>query len=124
MNAYITLDGYKYATPHKTWRPGIYPLVNSRILLDGTLDTTWGADTVIIFQGEIAADVTPASGYGAPTNLRASLKKRQHLDLTDHYGDTYDVVAIGPFAERGLSPKWDSAKNTIYFSVVLKGIET
>jgi hypothetical protein len=99
-------------------------MANSRILADGSLDVTHGPTTVYLFQGEIAADVTPDSGYGSISNLRASLVKKQAFSFTDHYGTTYTVHAIGPFPERALSPKWDSASNIFYVSVQFKGVVT
>jgi len=123
MNEFITFDSFKYHTTQKTWRPAILPMANSRILANGELDITHGPTTVYIFQGEIATDVTPGTGYGTPANLRTSLEKKQAFTFIDHYGTTYTVHAIGPFPERALSPKWDSPSNTIYFTVQFKGIK-
>ena len=123
MNDYITLDGYKYRTAFKTWRPAILPMANSRILANGALDLVHGPTVVYIFAGEITADVTPDSGFGSISNLRATLEKKQALSLTDHYSTAYTVHAIGPFPERSLSPKWDSASNIFYVSVQFKGVK-
>lgn len=121
MNDYITFDSLKYRTNTK-WHPEPFVPNTSRELLSGNLDLTFGNTSLIYWIGEIVAPVTaPGAGWGTITNLRASLKKRQAFTMTDHYGTSYSVHALGPFMERSLSPNWDSATNTIYVGVRLKG---
>ena len=122
MNPYITFDGLKYRTSHKAWRPAIQPMANSRVLANGELDVVHGPTTLYLFAGEICADVTPDVGYGSIANLRTSLLKKQAFTFIDHYGTTYRVHALGPFPERSLSPKWDSASNIFYVTVQFKGV--
>jgi len=121
MNDYLTIDSYKYRTSHKSWRMSIQPLATSRVLLDGSLDVTHGPTTLYLFAGEIMAEVSPDTGFGSILNLRATLEKKQAFTLSDHYGTAYTVHAIGPFIERSLSPKWDSATNIIYVQVQFRG---
>jgi hypothetical protein len=123
MNAYITFDGLKYRTSHKTWKVAIQPMANSRILADGTLDVTHGPTTAYLFTGELMADVTPDTGFGSVVQLRISLAKKQAFTFIDHYGSTYTIHAIGPFPERSLSPKWDSSSNIFYVTIQFKGIK-
>lgn len=87
------------------------------------LDITWGPATIYIFQGEIIADNLPGSEARTHiVELRASLAKRNKLSFTDHYGNQYSVVAIGPFPEKAISPSLRSLSNLIYVTVQLVGI--
>ena len=117
MNEYITFDTCRYATT-RMWRPEPNVPVTIRNNLDGTLDTTFGSATSLIWQGEIVARVNETRPfYGTIETLRASLKKRQTFTFFDHYGISYTVAAQGPFPERSLMPDWDNFNNRIYVLV-------
>lgn len=120
MNAYITLDSYKYATVQKTWQPETPKAMTPRVTLAGTLDVTFGPGVTKVWTGEIKAHVTAASGYGTPTNLRASLVKLSGLSFTDHLGNSYTVYIQG-FKERSYTPAWDGGSNHILFNVRMVG---
>lgn len=121
LDDYIILDGLKYTTTHKTWRPALLPTVSSRIILNGSLDATWGPSQYV-FSGEIVAPVTPVTPeHGSINDLRTTLAKTSILNLTDYDGSVYQLVLVGSSQERSLSSKWDMPKNIIYVTVQLKG---
>ena len=120
MNNYITLDGKKYKTTAKSWKPSVIIPNTIRFNLDGSLDATFGPATIYQFDGTIMAPVTAPTGYGSVDNLRASLQKRQILTFIDHYNTTYSIVSTN-YTEYSLSPKWDNTTNEIGFAVQLIG---
>lgn len=120
MNAYIELDGLKYATPHKDWAPIMDKPSTVRYTLGGDPDITYGPAVPQAWQGSIRVPVTVTdSTWGMYADLKASLAKLENLAFTDHYGDSYYVAALGPFAERSMSPKWDSPTNVFHIQVRL-----
>lgn len=121
FNTYITLDGKYYKTLQKNWRE--LPIVPStaRLLLSGDLDVTYGPTDLMIWEGEIAADVSPASGYGSDTDLYTTLRKTTTVDFTDHRGTTYSDIHIEATNARSLLPDWDNVNNTIYVAVKITG---
>ena len=64
MNNYITLDGQKYKTNGKAWTPATTKAGSVRLNLDGTLDATYGAGTLLRWEGEIKVRVTIEAGFG------------------------------------------------------------
>lgn len=115
MNSYITLDGKKYVTVAENWRPPVRekPMMVRYTLL-GSLDVTYGPGAPIAWEGEIRADVTPATGYGSPSDLITSLMKKEGITFIDHSGTSCTVHAVGPFPQRSLQNVWDGPENTIY----------
>lgn len=118
---YIILDGYKYTTLQQSWVPAVNNPSTARLTLAGGLDTTWGVKEVYSFQGDVKADISPATGYGSPDNLRTSLKKKSQLSFTDHYGTAY-TIAISGFEERSHSPGWDASDNSFFFTLSMFGV--
>jgi hypothetical protein len=115
MNNYITLDGKKYKTIHKQWTPGSDKPATLRRTLLGSLDVTYGPGTFNDWQGRIEAPITPIDGtWGSITDLRLTIVKLTSVSMTDHYGVTFTVHILGPFAEESRSPVWDGASNMIY----------
>lgn len=122
MNDYITLDGNKYATLQRSWRPTQPKGSTARVTLNGGLDVTYGALTVQQWNGEIVGDVTSrGAGWGTIATLRTTLAKRTSLGFTDHYGNSYTVHQIGGYQEAPFSPGWDNAESVIYVAVQLVG---
>lgn len=121
--SYVTLDTKKYAALQQAWIPSVSNPMTARVTLAGTLDTTWGTDEVYNWQGELRADVTPDSGYGSPSDLRTSLKKKQQLAFTDHYGVSYNIAVTG-FQERSHSPNWEGTDNAMFFAIEIFGVTT
>ncbi len=121
MNNYITLDGLKYHTSAKSWKPDQNVPATVRLMMDGSLDATFGVKSLMIWNGEIEGPVTPeGEGWGTIDDLRTTLLKRTTLSFQDHYAlTTYTVVAQGPYAERSLGNKWDEVENVIYKTVRL-----
>lgn len=120
MNDYITLDGYKYRTPARSWVMTNHKPASVKPTLIGETDATYGPVTILEWRGEIAGPVTaPGAGWGTIATLRATLKKRSTLSFTDHYGTTRTVNVLGPFIERSLTPNWDAPSNQIYASVTI-----
>jgi hypothetical protein len=123
MNDYIIIDDgtnqYKYATLQRNWLPQPMVPSTSRLLLSGELDTTFASGTLVSWQGEIVAPVTPrAAGWGTITTLRAQLKMLQRHTFSDHYGNAYPNAHFqGPFNERSAIPDWDNVENKFYVTV-------
>jgi hypothetical protein len=123
MNSYITLDNKQYSTTQKVWRPRTIKPSGVRLTLLGNLDSTYGAGPLFEFTGEIRAEVTPKTGYGSPSDLKASLEKKQGLSFTDHLGASY-TVHVRDFEESSLSPLWDGGGNVMFYSTTLVGKRT
>lgn len=122
MNNYISLDGKYYATPEQAWVPKHIKPSTVRITVNGTLDATYGPDTLYVWTGRIKADVTArTASWGTPANARTSLNKQQGLTFYDHYGTQYTVHCDG-YSEDSVSPMWDGNENSIYFDVTLIGV--
>ena len=124
MRNYIVFDGYRYTAAWRAWNPaeGEVPSTG-RVMIDGTLDVTYGNATVLRWQGEIRAPVVAEAGeYGTIANLRTSLRKRQLLTFEDHYGTSYTVHSKGPNKERSNSAMWDGDSNIINVVVQLTAV--
>ncbi len=122
---YIELDGRRYMTSAQSWAPEASTPANIRLLINGNLDATYGQGSLKVWSGDIMVDNSPPNDGGSPAwgtvdELRASLVKRTGLAFKDHYGTAYTVHVTG-YKEASLSPKWDGANNTMYFSVSLIG---
>jgi hypothetical protein len=122
--AYIILDGYRYKTLARQWRPMTMRPASPRLTLQGNLEATFGVATLKRWEGEISTPHgTAAPGaadgtlYGNIYTLRASLAKGQMLAFTDHNGTAYSVVAVGPFGEQTVQNVWDAASNKYYVQV-------
>jgi hypothetical protein len=111
MNAYVTLDGYKYSAPHGNWSPQTERPVVIKRLLSGNTNVTFGPAPMVRWVGMLNADVSPATGFGSITNLRATCAKLTQLSFTDHYGDTFNVILDRSVGEDSLTPQWDGASN-------------
>ena len=78
MNDYIKLyvsgyTQYKYRAPFAAWKPVVMKIGTVRITLLGTLDAAYAAADIKEWNGKIRCDVVPASGFGTPDNLMATL---------------------------------------------------
>ena len=120
---YVILDSLKYAALQQAWVPVINNPSSARVTLAGGLDTTWGSKEVYQFSGELRSDVAPVSVYGTPAQLRTSLKKKQQLAFTDHYGVAY-TIAVSGFEERSHSPNWEGADNCMFLNIQIFGVLT
>lgn len=124
MNNYITLDGLRYKTPWKAWGPPT--IVNPgtvRLMLNGSLDATYGQGTVYTWTGEIIGPAIPEAGeYGDIDDLLASLREKNGLSFTDHLGNAFTVYVRGEIKQRSMSPVWNSEENEIYVNVTLMGV--
>jgi hypothetical protein len=119
MNAYITLDGFKYATIHKQWAPTKERPVVIKKLLSGGRNVTFGPSMTNQWAGVITVPVTPATGYGAISDLRATYAKLTTLTFVDHYGVTYSVVIDRHVGEASLTPVWDAGTNMFQVNITL-----
>jgi hypothetical protein len=124
FNNYVTINdnagtSLKFKTVFRNWRPAPITPSSSRVVLSGDLDVTFGAATLKSWMGELVAPVTAdGSGWGTIADLRTLLKKRQVFTFTDHDATAYSNTHIlGPFIERSLMLKWDSAANVVYVTV-------
>lgn len=122
FHQYIVLDGKQYRTVHKSWVPEVMRPMMSRELLNGNLDATFGASSMLVWEGEIVAPISvDDSDWGTIADLRTTLKKKVAVAFADHYGSTYAVVNLfGPFPERSPSPVWDGTGNTLYVKIKIK----
>ena len=119
MNAYITLDGKKYATVQKNWSPASQKSVTIRPLADGDMDVSFGNGNIRSYKGEIVAVADETrTGWGTSSDLVTSLDKMQVLTLIDHNNNTYNCVCQG-WKHRSLTPKWDSGKQYYEVSLVV-----
>ena len=111
MNAYITLDGYKYKTLATDWAS--IPIVLSTVkdMLDGSTQVTFGGVAKTSWAGTIKAPVAVVSGWGTITTLRTTLLKLTTVSFTDHYGDTRNVLVKATQPEESLTPSWDATSN-------------
>lgn len=119
MRNYITLNGKKYTTSGNNWFP--VPSVPStvRMLLDGTVDVTYGPGVMREWQGTIEFDHYPAEGYGGPQDFYEAATARAAIPFEDHYGEAMNVHLVAPagFKHRALIPKWDASSNKWFVDV-------
>jgi len=125
MNNYITLDTKKYKCPWKTWFPHDSTVPSeARMMLDGSLDATFGPAVVLTWSGEIIAPNTPeGAGWGTASDLLTSLQKKTTLSFTDHLGTTYTIVSRGTIKRKSLHANWDAASNEFYFNVNFMAVQ-
>lgn len=120
MNDYIELDGKKFATNAKTWRPVRSNPASERRTLAGALDITYGPGEIFSWEGEIHGPVTARdTGWGTIADLRATIVKKTAVTMRDHYGLVYNVYCLGDFSERSLMNAWDNPANVFYVFVRL-----
>lgn len=119
MNAYITLDGKKYATLHKDWTPGQDNARVVRMTSLGAADVTFASASMYEWEGTIVAKYTPETGYGSYSDLMTSLAKKSLLTFIDHLGNAHNVVAFGPFKPKCTIPNWDSPSASFHVNVKL-----
>lgn len=118
FNAYIVLDGLKYTTLQRSWKPVPVKSSQDRLNLDGSRDVTYGPAVFTDYQGEIVAPVTPAdTSYGTYEDLMETIEQLEAVSFTDHYGNTFNVHVLGPFELKSLLPDWNSSSNMWYVDV-------
>jgi hypothetical protein len=118
FNAYITLDGNRYAALRKSWKPVPVKASQDRLNLDGTRDVTYGPAAFVDYQGELVAATSPSdTAYGSYADLLQTIAKTESVSFTDHFGTTYYVHVLGPYELRASLPDWDSASNVWYVNV-------
>ena len=115
---YIVLDGLKYRTLAKQWKPQVNKPATARVTLQGEIEATFGVTNILKWQGIIVAPVTaPAVDFGTVDTLRTSLKKREIVSFSDHYGTEYQVVVTGPFDEQYIQNVWNAVTNKVMITV-------
>ena len=119
MNEYITLDGYKYSAIHGQWTPNTDRPVVVRRLLSGAANVTFGPANVKRWQGTMNAAVTPKTGYGSISDLRATYEKHSALVFVDHYGGTHNVIIDRSVDESSVVPDWAAASNKMHVQISL-----
>lgn len=119
MNKYITLDGKQYSTLHRDWTPAQDNPRVVRATSLGASDVTFASMVFYDWEGTIVAKYTPETGYGSYSDLMTSLAKKSTLSFTDHLGDTYTVIASGPFKPKCTIPNWDSPSASFHVYVKL-----
>lgn len=96
---------------------------SDELALNGQSLVTFGPASVMTWQGNIKAPVTPrGEGWGDVDNLRTTLQKLSTLSFTDHYSNTYTVVVRQTQPEQSKTPMWDGASNEIAFPVEVKQV--
>ena len=121
MLSYITLGGKYYKCLQRSWQPLYQTPMTVRLCLDGTLDVTHSAGIIYMWQGEIKVDLTPGTGYGSISELRALIAAQELITMIDHLGSTYSVVIFGQIPEKSATPAWDSPTNEIWVTVKMIG---
>jgi len=127
FNSYVTLDGYRYKTLAKQWRPVLNRPAMPRLTLLGDMEATFGVGALqrweglfAVPHGESAPGAADGTLYGNIYTLRQTIQKRQALAFTDHNGIVYsETVLTGPFDEQTLLNVWNSSSNKYYVRVVL-----
>jgi hypothetical protein len=121
---YVIFDGYRYKTLAKQWRPATIRVATPRMTLFGNLEATFGSGSLRRWDGLVIAphgEAAPGAADGALDGniftLRASLEKRALLNFKDHTGNSYQVVAVGPFVETMSINIWNSPSNKYYIQV-------
>ncbi len=124
---YIILDGYRYKTLARAWKPQTNRAATARLTLQGNVEATYGPGVMLKWDGMISTPhgesaPTPADGtqYGNIFTLRATVKKTANVSFTDHYGNVYASSSlIGPFDETMLTNVWNSSANNYYVRVAI-----
>lgn len=124
MNNYMKLDGYKYMTPARDWRPVPSKPATTRVNLNGKTDVTYGPATINEWVGAIIAPTVAAGGWGTKATLDVTIAKREPVAFEDHYGNACDVHVLGTFETISVSPVWDGASNEFKVAVVLLKVAT
>lgn len=127
FNSYIILDGYRYKALAKQWKPAIQRPATPRLTLLGDMEATFGTAALMKWEGLIRVshgESSPGAADGTRDGniftLRATLKKRQALAFTDHYGTAYsEAVLVGPFDEDSLVNVWNSTANKYLVRVMI-----
>jgi hypothetical protein len=119
MNNYITLDGFKYMTVHKAWKPVPKKPSTVRYTLLGKANVTYGPASPLEWQGTVIALPATRDTWGSYEDLMDSLSKREGLVFYDHHGDSYTVHAVGETGFDSMSPVWDGASNKTLLTVRL-----
>jgi len=123
MNAYITLDSYKYPTLMIDWESHPVRPATAAVMLNGETAVTFGPTARTAWSGSIKAEVTARdTGWGTITTLRATLAKLSTLSFTDHYGSSYTVLCNISGPEVSLSPVWDATENEFSVKVMLRQV--
>jgi hypothetical protein len=122
MNDYIQLyvngqTAYKYRLPFASWKPVVMKIGTVRITLLGTLDAAYAAADIKEWNGKIRCDVAPASGFGTPENLMATLAHKGAIIFVDNDNVSHTVHATGQISESSITPAWSGNSNTIDIQV-------
>lgn len=123
----ILIDGYRYKTVAKQWKPQTSRPSTARVNLLGNLEATYGGFTILRWEGMVIAPVVaPAKGasevypWGDIENLRASVQKAANIVFIDHYGKKYDPTTILADArEDSLQNVWNGDANKVYLTLSL-----
>jgi hypothetical protein len=122
---YILLDGKRYRSLARAWRPSVTNPRSGRIAMDGTHSATFASHSVAVFEGSLVAPLTAPSpnpeNWGTLETLLASLTKPQLLSFTDHWGKVFMVLVQGRHDQNSLQNVWDAPGNKFYVPVVLTG---
>lgn len=126
---YIILDGYRYKTLAKVWKPSVLRPATARMTLGGTLEATFAPATmkrwegaITVPHGESAPGVANGTLPGNVFTLRASLAKSATVLFTDHNGNAYTCVCQGPYEEQSIVNVWNSASNRYLMHLVITAI--
>ena len=86
MNNYIVLNGKRYMTVHKNWKPVVGKPATVRYTLSGETDVTYGTGTEVGWSGEISCPVTPiSSAWGAIEDMRLLKTYMAPVAFVDHF---------------------------------------
>ena len=92
-----------------------------RVLQDGSLDATFANISILEWNGDVQAPVTPPdSNWGSISDLRTILATKGSVTFNDHYGNVYTTAYISQSgAEKSASPMWDGASNEFRINVTI-----
>lgn len=123
MNAYVQINGKKYATLQRSWVPSYNPPMTLRMCQDGTIDVTHGPKIWYAWQGELKIPVTPGTGYGLLTDITSVIEGMTTVTFYDHRNVQYSVTVSGQIPEKSATPMWDAASNELWLTVKIMGIK-
>lgn len=126
MNNYIQLvhptAGAKKYTTKIQWEPSVGKPSTVRATQLSVMDVTYGPAKFKYWEGEIKARVTPATGFGTPEQLEATLNQMGTIAFTDHYGGAAIPVHVQEWKRISNTPMWDGSSNVMFYAVRLQSI--
>jgi len=108
-----------FSTPMKNWDPIIVRPASVKYTLNGEAYSVYGYGSNKEWDGFIIAGVAETDELSSVDTLRELLSVNDNIRFTDHYGNEYTVVSIGPFQEKHLLSDWENKNNRVFIKTRL-----